>query len=102
MSCPPLETCMVNLRTTTAPPVTSAHTLDAPLLRLTKSLREFAVPRREPGEIEMPWIWMALRAQVYSRMPTYEQGHDFKLTLSPVVVSSPSDTVPGVGVAGDF
>lgn len=97
---------MVHLRTTTTPPVTSAHTLDhrpdAPLLRLTQSLREFSVPRRAPGDVEMPWIWMALRAQVYSRMPSYEQGHDFKLTLSPVVVSSPSDTVPGVGVAGDF
>lgn len=93
---------MVNLRTTTSPPVASAHTLEAPLLRLTQSLRDFTAPKRDPEEVEMPWIWQALRTQVYSRMPTYEKGHDFKLTLSPVVVTNPADTVPGVGVAGDF
>ena len=50
----------------------------------------------------MPAIWTVLRTSVYSRMPTYQQSHDFKLVLSPVVVSSPSDTIPGLGVSGDF
>jgi hypothetical protein len=35
-------------------------------------------------------------------MPTYEEHHAFKIMLAPVIVTSPSDTVPGVGVAGDF
>jgi hypothetical protein len=67
----------------------------------------FVVPqtKRIPGEIEMPWIWRALREQVYSRMPSYEERHGrsvIKLVLSPVVVKSLSDTVPGLGVAGHF
>ena len=53
--------------------------------------------------IEMPWIWRVLRERVYSQMPTYERSSDdLKLVLSPVVVTSPSDTVPGVGISGDF
>jgi hypothetical protein len=106
MSCPPLESCVTQLRSTTS--VALAHTpskqrMIAPdFTRLTHSLLHTTSPRRDPGEVEMPWIWMALRAQVYSRMPTYEKSHEFKITLSPVVVTSPSDTVPGVGIAGDF
>jgi hypothetical protein len=51
----------------------------------------------------MPWIWQVLRREVYSRMPRYEQKREFSLVLSPVVVKTQTDeTVPGVGVAGDF
>ena len=53
-------------------------------------------------EPEMPWIWQVLRREVYARMPRYEKEREFTLVLSPVVVKSQSDTVPGVGVAGDF
>ena len=104
MSCPPLESCVTQLRSTTA--VTLAHTpppVAAPdFAKLTKSLLHTTTPRRAPGEVEMPWIWQALSTQVYSRMPTYEESHSFKIMLAPVIVTSPSDTVPGVGVAGDF
>jgi hypothetical protein len=55
----------------------------------------------EPGEIEMPWIWRVLREQVHARLPKYEEQR-FSLVLSPVVVTSPSDTIPGVGVGGYF
>ncbi|HUS31112.1 MAG TPA: hypothetical protein VMZ53_21525 [Kofleriaceae bacterium] len=115
VACPPLDTCLVQLPSTTRlPHVSPAHvrvpaSQDAAVSEvgqppnLTEIIRELTPPPRPaPGEVEMPWIWMALRAQVYSRMPTYEQSHDFKIVLSPVVVSSPSDTVPGVGIAGDF
>jgi hypothetical protein len=68
---------------------------------LAESLRIHVVPRMFDGDIEMPWIWQALRTQVYSRMPTYQERR-FTMTLSPVVVSSPSDTIPGVGIGGDF
>jgi hypothetical protein len=51
--------------------------------------------------IEMPWIWQVLRHAVYDRLPTYQE-RSFTMTLSPVVVSGSFDTVPGVGLAGDF
>lgn len=60
------------------------------------------IRKRAPGEIEMPWIWRVLREQVYSRMPTYEQPQKLKIVLAPVVVTSPADTVPGLGLSGDF
>ncbi len=56
---------------------------------------------RESATNEMPWIWQALRQQVYVRMPRYEE-QELSFTLSPVVVTGSFDTVPGVGVAGDF
>ena len=61
-----------------------------------------APAKRDPGVIEMPWIWHVLREQVYARMPSYKAPDRFTLMLSPVVVVSPSDTIPGVGVAGAF
>ena len=106
MSCPPLESCVTQLHSTTKPQRALAHTpppVAVPdFARLTKSLLHTTTPRRSPGEVEMPWIWQALSTQVYSRMPTYEAHHSFKIMLAPVIVTSPSDTVPGVGVAGDF
>lgn len=118
MACPPLDTCLTQLPSTTrAPRVSPAHDTDAepnagamrrvrsPALDVTQ-LPELAPPRRAPpgapAEVEMPAIWTTLRASVYSRMPTYQQSQDFKLVLSPVVVTSPSDTIPGLGVSGDF
>lgn len=73
--------------------------------RLAGSLRTHVVPRAR--SIEMPWVWQMLRHNVYARMPRYDRvasrtANRFSLVLSPVVVSSPMDTVPGVGVEGDF
>ena len=103
MACPPREACLVNLPSTSrvaAPPVDAlANVKRALQLPLAKK------PMGDPAfeGVEMPWIWRALREQVYSRMPTYEKSDDsFKLVLAPVVVTSPSDTIPGVGVSGDF
>ena len=122
VACPPLDTCLTQLPSTTQlPRVSPAHgrTDDAPQLRtvapaavreipasspaldLTKDLVQLK-PKLAPGEVEMPAIWATLRDKAYSRMPTYEQDQGFKVVLAPVVVSSPSDTVPGLGVAGDF
>lgn len=102
MSCPPLESCVTQLHSTT-PSVAQAHTPEiAPdFSRLTQSLLAPTL-RRAPGEVEMPWIWQALSAQVYSRMPTFEERHELKIMLAPVIVTSPADTVPGVGIAGHF
>jgi hypothetical protein len=68
-----------------------------PRARLT-----FTAPAKpDPNEIEMPWIWRVLREQVYSQMPSH-RSRGFALTLSPVVVTTPSETVPGLGVGGEF
>jgi hypothetical protein len=72
---------------------------------LAISLRTHVVPRAR--SIQMPWIWQVLRHSVYARMPRYDRiaqraENRFSLVLSPVVVSSPQDTVPGVGLEGDF
>jgi hypothetical protein len=70
----------------------------APRERLT-----FEAPKKlADGEVEMPWIWSVLRERVVSKLPSYEQDKRFTVVLSPVVVTMPSDTVPGVGIAGEF
>jgi len=72
----------------------------AKLDALPALLRVF--PKREKrDEIEMPWIWRVLRERVYDRLPRYERKKVLFI-VSPVVVNSPSDTVPGVGLAGGF
>jgi hypothetical protein len=72
---------------------------------LAKSLRTYVVTRS--GSAEMPWIWQVLRTSVYSRMPRYERlsqraENRFSFVVSPVVVSSPQDTVAGLGLEGGF
>lgn len=95
-ACPPIEACLVRLRSTVKEP--------APAVVETtgEAIRTPAPKRKAPGEIEMPWIWRALRENFYARMPRYEQPRQLLVVLSPVVVSSPADTVPGVGVSGKF
>ena len=78
----------------------------------TLSLRVEAVAERAPWRLdeappkpttdEMPWIWQVLRREVYERMPRYRGDDELTFVLSPVVVTGSFDTVPGVGVAGDF
>ena len=54
-------------------------------------------------EVEMPWIWEVVRANYDAHVPKYEEPERFKLSLSPVVVASPSwDPIPGVGIAGAY
>ena len=77
------------------------------------SLRIEKIPERDPWDLrmtrpppdanELPSIWRALRERVYDRMPHVgDDDDDVTLTLAPVVVSGSFDTVPGLGVAGDF
>ncbi len=72
-------------------------------LRLSNRLDQalLAKPTPKPNTLAMPPIWQQLRTGLYDRMPHYEE-RQFTLTMSPVVVSGTFDTVPGVGVAGDF
>lgn len=66
---------------------------------LAHSLATHVAPK--PQTVTMPWIWQVLRKSVYAQLPSYER-HTFSLTLAPVVVDSPADSVPGVGVEGAF
>ena len=120
VACPRLDKCVVSLPSTTQLPhetrvspahgdahaVQRLHTSAAPeqpALDLTKDAHKLQLkPRLAPGEVEMPAIWATLRGKVYSQMPTYQKSESFKIVLSPVVVTSPSDTIPGLGIAGDF
>jgi len=72
---------------------------------LATSLRIYRVPRSY--SIQMPWVWQVLRKSVYAKMPRYERTSQrpenrFSFVVSPVVVESPQDTVPGVGLEGGF
>jgi hypothetical protein len=101
-ACPPVEACLVNLKTTVKDPSPTPE-----MRRATQVVAALAAPlpvrtRRDPTVVEMPWIWKSLREQVYSRMPTYEDQNELKVVLAPVVVTTPTDTVPGLGLAGDF
>ena len=74
------------------------------------SLRLESVPERPRWDLRAlppdaddntPWIWRVLHREVYARMPRY-RDKAFTFVLSPVVVAGTFDTVPGIGVAGDF
>jgi hypothetical protein len=102
IACPPVEACLVHLRTTVpAPVITPAAPATAEIVSAMRAPL-VAPPRPDPTVVEMPWIWKSIRERVYSRMPTYEDKNELKIVLAPVVVASPSDTVPGLGIAGDF
>lgn len=60
----------------------------------------FDAPPKPSGE-EMPWLWQVLRRGVYDQLPRY-RDESLTFVLSPVVVTGSFDTVPGVGIAGDF
>jgi hypothetical protein len=58
--------------------------------------------RKDPDEVEMPWIWQVLRGQFYNSMPTYQGNQDLRMRLALVVVAGQFDTIPGLGVTGEF
>lgn len=63
----------------------------------------YPAERATTPAIEMPWIWRMLRDSVYRRLPRYEDiERQMELVFAPVIVDGTYDTVPGVGIAGDF
>lgn len=69
---------------------------------LRSSLSSFAPARISAGDVEMPWIWAVLASEVESRLPRYDGTDSFSMVLSPVVVTMPSESTPGVGLSGAF
>jgi hypothetical protein len=102
LACPPSARCVID-----APPT---NEVAAP--KRAVSLRIAHLPARVPwkldepppraSDVELPWIWQVLRREVYDRMPRYRGDDDLTFVLAPVVVTGSFDTVPGLGVAGDF
>ena len=93
-ACPRTATCAaIDLR----PPVNLQLPKRADPVKLAF---RFEIERKDPNPI--PWIWLALRSKVYNRLPSYDDDARFSLTLAPVVVTSAFDTVPGLGVEGEF
>jgi hypothetical protein len=101
-ACPPVEACLVSLKTTVADPVKTPEARRAAEVVSAFEAPLPVVSRPDPTVVEMPWIWKSIRERVYSRMPTYEEPNEVKIVLAPVVVTTPSDTVPGLGIAGAF
>ncbi|HEY5952678.1 MAG TPA: hypothetical protein VIV40_44570 [Kofleriaceae bacterium] len=107
-ACPRDVLCVIAPDRAASPEVAPAHRKPAAfpdVRKLTLAPRAHltfvAPPKRDPSVVEMPWIWRVLREQVYSQMPSH-RARNFTLTLSPIVVTTPSDSIPGVGIAGDF
>lgn len=69
---------------------------------LRRSLTSFRPAVVHAGDIEMPELWAIVATQVTDRLPRYEDGEQFSMVLSPVVVSMPSESTPGIGLSGDF
>ena len=101
LACPPGARCVTDAQ----------ERSEVPQPRRALSLQIEKDVERNPWRLEvapvrvaatdMPWIWRVLREEVEAAMPTY-RDHSLTMSLSPVVISGQFDTVPGVGVAGDF
>lgn len=109
LACPRHLQCFVQAELTSAPEIARVRKVAAiPDVRTVHVATEehftFGdAPRNAAaGEIEMPWFWRVLREHVVSRLPSYREPDRFTIVLSPVVVTTPSDTIPGVGIAGNF
>jgi len=72
------------------------------LASLRSSLTSFEPTVRYPDDIEMPYLWAVVASEVRGHLPRYEDDHRFSMVLSPVVVTMPSESTPGLGLSGDF
>jgi len=69
---------------------------------LHRSLSSFEPIVARADELELPWIWAVLATEVKRHLPRYDQANQFSMVLSPVVVSMPTESTPGLGLSGDF
>lgn len=83
-----------------APAARKPISLRADRVRLEAPAWTFEKPGAKTGD-ETPWIWQLLRRSIYDQLPRYRDDA-LTFVLSPVVVTGSFDTVPGVGLAGNF
>jgi hypothetical protein len=69
---------------------------------LRRSLISFRPAVVHADDIEIPELWAIVAHQVTDRLPRYEDGEEFSMVLSPVVVTMPTESTPGLGLSGDF
>ncbi|HEX5063668.1 MAG TPA: hypothetical protein VFV99_30025, partial [Kofleriaceae bacterium] len=104
LGCPRHLQCVVQ-PDESAPEIARAHKAvaipDVRSVHVAEDRLTLADAPRKAEPDAMPWIWRVLREQIYTRLPRHDDER-FTLVLSPVVVTSPSDTIPGVGIAGNF
>jgi hypothetical protein len=59
------------------------------------------MPVVPPVQSPVPAFWATLETKVDGAMPHVQRG-GVSMVVSPVIVSGTFDTVPGIGVGGDF
>ncbi len=71
--------------------------VDVPATRLSFD----AMPEARAIAADMETFWAQLESSVYSRMPKVERKK-VSVTFAPVIVAGQFDTVPGLGLSGDY
>lgn len=69
---------------------------------LRRSLTSFRPAVIYAEDIEMPELWAVVATTVKAQLPRYETEESFSMVLSPVVVTMPTESTPGLGLSGDF
>ncbi len=69
---------------------------------LHRSLSSFRPAVVHAADLEMPELWAIVASSVKDQLPRYENDEQFSMVLSPVVVTMPSESTPGLGLSGDF
>lgn len=69
---------------------------------LRRSLTSFRPVVVYAEDIEMPELWAVVATTVTAQLPRYETEEAFSMVLSPVVVTMPTESTPGLGLSGAF
>ncbi len=81
--------------------VTTVETTADHHASLRRSLTSYHPQAIQAGAVEVPEIWATIAAEARSRLPRHA-NRDVSLVVSPVVVTMPSESTPGLGVSGEF
>ncbi len=93
---PPPPPRKISLTVRLAPP-SADH-----LASLRSSLTTFEPTVHHAGDVEIPYFWAMVATEVVSHLPRYQDDDQFSMIVSPVVVSMPTESTPGLGLSGDF
>lgn len=69
---------------------------------LRRSLASFRPAVAYAEDIEVPELWAVVATTVTAQLPRYETEESFSMVLSPVVVTMPTESTPGLGLSGAF
>jgi hypothetical protein len=80
----------------------TVHLTDEGNYSLRRSLTSFRPAVTHAEDIVMPELWAVVATTVRAQLPRYETEESFSMVLSPVVVTMPTESTPGLGLSGDF